>query len=320
MTEEIISVIIPVYNMSQYLDACLSSVVNQTYPYLEILLVDDGSKDDSLKKCREWEEKDSRIRVFHKQNGGQGSARNLALDNATGEYIGFIDSDDIIKNDMFDVLLSLLKSEDADLAVSRTQNFCNENDEEEEGDGSAVVMTAVEAMQDRFSGSRYISDSPCNKLYKASMLKDIRFLEDRLLEDSAFMYRIIYRCRKIAYIDKIGYMIRCDMSSVSRRKYSSRRCDTITTYEEIVSFFSDKEEYKFLIGRMQSFANGAVFYNAGEFFASKTDDKKAKEFIKKHAAYQRKNYRYITNKNRAVLFMIQHFFALYGIFYKKTHK
>ena len=91
-----ITVIIPVYNTARYLDRCIGSVVSQTYKNLEIILVDDGSTDDSYEICKRWEEKDQRILLIHKENGGQSSARNLALDIATGDYIAFVDSDDWI--------------------------------------------------------------------------------------------------------------------------------------------------------------------------------------------------------------------------------
>lgn len=314
--QKLISIIIPVYNASQYLDKCLSSIVSQSYRNLEILLVDDGSKDDSLRKCYEWKDKDSRINVFHKKNGGQGSARNVALDNAIGNYIGFVDSDDVIKSDMYEVLLDLLESNDADMVISRAENFYHDDDLVDDGDDTTVVMSSVEAMQDRFTRSRFITDSPCNKLYKSSLFEKIRFLENRLLEDSAFMYKVIYQCHTIAYINKTGYLIRCDLSSVSRRKYNIRRCDMITTYEEIASFFSDKEEYRFLLSKMQSYANGAVFYNAGEFYCSNCKDQQSKQFIMNHAKFQHSHYQLKSPKNSFLLLLISHCFTLYGIMYE----
>ena len=99
-----ISVIVPVYNVEKYLDNCINSIVNQTYDNLEILLVDDGSKDNSGSLCDEWALRDNRIKVIHKQNGGASSARNAGLDAATGEYIGFVDADDYIDIDMYEIM------------------------------------------------------------------------------------------------------------------------------------------------------------------------------------------------------------------------
>ena len=103
-----ISVIVPVYNVEKYLDNCVESIVNQTYKDLEIILVDDGSPDNCPAMCDEWAKKDSRIRVIHKENGGVSSARNIGLDNVTGEYIGFVDSDDYLESNMYELLLQLI--------------------------------------------------------------------------------------------------------------------------------------------------------------------------------------------------------------------
>ena len=102
-TYPLISVIVPVYNTAKYLDKCITSIINQTYANLEIILVDDGSTDDSPAMCDMWTEKDSRIKVIHKQNGGASSARNAGLDIMSGELVGFIDSDDYIAPDMYEV-------------------------------------------------------------------------------------------------------------------------------------------------------------------------------------------------------------------------
>ena len=106
---DLISVIIPVYNTEKYLDACVESVAGQTYDNLEIILVDDGSADNCPAMCDEWARRDSRIRVIHKKNGGQGEARNFGIEAARGEYIGFVDSDDIVSPVMYERLLDSLR-------------------------------------------------------------------------------------------------------------------------------------------------------------------------------------------------------------------
>ena len=110
---ELISVIIPIYNVEAYLDECIASVIAQTYSNLEIILVDDGSPDNCPQMCDEWAAKDSRIRVIHKENGGLSDARNAGIDIATGEYIAFVDSDDWIVPEMYEKMLAALKTENA---------------------------------------------------------------------------------------------------------------------------------------------------------------------------------------------------------------
>ena len=115
--QPLISVIVPVYNVENYLPRCLDSIINQTYTNLEILLVDDGATDNSGKLCDEYAQKDNRIRVFHKENGGVSSARNMGLDNATGEYIAFVDSDDYIDKCMYEIMLNSSVQNNADIVV-----------------------------------------------------------------------------------------------------------------------------------------------------------------------------------------------------------
>lgn len=117
--KELISIIVPVYNVEQYLDDCLISIINQTYKNLEIILIDDGSTDKSGKICDEYAKKDSRIIVIHKENGGVSSARNAGLRIAKGAYIGFVDPDDWIAEDMYEVLYSNAKKYDADVSVCK---------------------------------------------------------------------------------------------------------------------------------------------------------------------------------------------------------
>ena len=114
---ELISVIIPIYNVEAYLDECIASVIAQTYSNLEIILVDDGSPDNCPQMCDEWAAKDSRIRVIHKENGGLSDARNAGIDIATGEYIAFVDSDDWIEPEMYEIMLAALKNENADICA-----------------------------------------------------------------------------------------------------------------------------------------------------------------------------------------------------------
>lgn len=118
MSNKLVSVIVPVYNTEVYLDKCVQSIVNQTYQDLEIILVNDGSLDRSGKICDIWAEKDARIRVIHKQNGGLSDARNCGLDQAVGDYIGFVDSDDYIEKDMYASLVSVLEANNADIACT----------------------------------------------------------------------------------------------------------------------------------------------------------------------------------------------------------
>ena len=125
-----ISVVVPVYNVEEYLDQCVESLVGQTYKNLEVILVDDGSPDNCPAMCDEWAERDNRIKVIHKENGGVSSARNAALDIASGDYIGFVDSDDWIEPDMYEILIKNAKKYDADISrCAGLFDYCDRSEE-----------------------------------------------------------------------------------------------------------------------------------------------------------------------------------------------
>ena len=123
MMNKLVSIIIPVYNVEKYLAECIESVLKQTYQNIEILLIDDGSPDNSGKICDEYEEKDSRVRVIHKENGGVSSARNVGLEQANGEYITFIDSDDFVSESYIEELYIALENGNSDLAFCKYNHY-----------------------------------------------------------------------------------------------------------------------------------------------------------------------------------------------------
>ena len=187
-----ISVIIPVYNVEKYLDKCIKSVVNQTYKNLEIILVDDGSPDNCSQMCDEWAKKDERIKVIHKANGGVSSARNVGLDNATGEYIAFVDSDDFLDLDYYEKMLEGVDFSKVDLVVSNTRRI-----DDETGVGNANNSFNKDYLNtndiDEFCA--FVSEGflpPIwNKIYKKKLIKQT-FRESILIgEDRIFNFNYL---------------------------------------------------------------------------------------------------------------------------------
>ena len=205
----LISVIVPVYKVENYLDCCVRSIVNQTYSNLEILLIDDGSPDASGAMCDAWAEKDSRIRVIHQQNAGGGAARNAGLDAARGEIISMIDSDDYICPRMYAYLVSLM-AEDVDIAeCTIVQTDSDDCVFDEEGGAQVTYASAVEAMGLHIRDEVFCQTPP-NKLYRRETIGDIRFPVGKLIDDEFFTYRVIGRARRLAdrhaaYLYAAGY-------------------------------------------------------------------------------------------------------------------
>lgn len=192
---EKITVIIPVYNVEKYLARCVDSVINQTYKNLEIILVDDGSPDNCPKICDEYAEKDSRIKVIHKENGWISSARNAGMDIMTGEYVTFVDSDDYIKENMIEHMLGIMKKHDAEVVQvgysSDEDEFCKPNEAYSE-----EIIVGRENIK-TFIRDKKIKVVVWGKLYKRNIIKDLRFLEGlKYAEDNEFGYRLYKNVKK----------------------------------------------------------------------------------------------------------------------------
>ena len=202
-----VSIIIPVYNVEKYLDKCLDSVVNQTYTNLEIILVDDGSPDNCPAMCDAWMSRDSRINVIHQLNGGLSRARNAGLKIAAGEFIGFVDSDDWIEPEMFELLMTAIMETDADIAVCRYQ--------QESVDSKGIKKVVVSSEKKLYSneealrliimGGSFIGTVVWNKLYRKSILANIRFPEGKIHEDNLWTPQIVGNSKLIVCIENSLY-------------------------------------------------------------------------------------------------------------------
>ncbi|MBQ7154232.1 MAG: glycosyltransferase, partial [Synergistaceae bacterium] len=240
----LISVIVPIYNVEKYLDRCVESIVNQTYKNLEIILVDDGSPDNCPAMCDNWAHKDSRIRVIHKQNGGLSSARNAGIDAAHGEYLGFIDSDDYILPEMYEVLLKLILENDADLSVCSFQRVDEDGMplQDDSKELEAKVLIGGEILTEWMKGDwRYAL--VVTKLCKAELFHGLRFLDGRLHEDEFIAHHFLRKCRKSASTSARMYMYTQRSDSImgqTRTSFSAKRfIDAMDSYKDRYSFFID---------------------------------------------------------------------------------
>lgn len=199
MAEELVSVIVPVYNVEQYLPRCLQSIVSQTYSHLEIIVVDDGSTDGSGLMCDQWAQRDQRIHVVHKANGGLSDARNVGLDMMHGSLVMMVDSDDWLHTDAIATLLRLMHDTGADIAVSRW----HEIDERQASEPQATleasgheVFSRQQVLESIFY-QQAINHSSCGRLFKAELFDGIRYPVGRLYEDLAIAYPLYGRASKV---------------------------------------------------------------------------------------------------------------------------
>lgn len=205
--EEKITIIVPVYNVEKYIKKCIQSIINQTYPNIEVILVNDGSTDNSGKICEEFAKQDKRIIVINKQNGGLSDARNKGIEIATGKYIGFVDSDDCIKENMFEILYNNLKQTNADISVC---SFVKVNEQGELIDKKSQIdkKEILEYNKQQAMGqlvSEKIGSYAWNKLYKKEIFNNIIFPLGRKMEDLAIMYLLFEKANKIVVTNETGY-------------------------------------------------------------------------------------------------------------------
>ncbi len=205
-----ISVIVPVYNVEPYLRECLDSIINQTYHKLEIIIINDGSTDGSQQICEEYRKKDDRIRLFHTENRGQAAARNLGLDNACGEWIMFVDSDDFVSPDYCEIPLQTALMYDADLVIFERKHVDRPTPMEDK-DRPSGLLNHHEAV-------RHGYPAPWNKLYQRDLFRGIRYPEGRVYEDIATTHRLIYAANRIVRIDLPLYFYRYRKGRTSSRK------------------------------------------------------------------------------------------------------
>ena len=238
LTAPVVSIIVPVYNVEQYLDRCIDSIVNQTYPHLEIILVDDGSPDRCPQMCDEWAKKDARIKVIHKENQGQGLARNTALAQATGSFVCFVDSDDYIVQDTVQQACDLIHREGADVVIF---GMANENTDGHiyntsipcpstmAYEGRAVQEQLLPAMigPDPATGaSAGLSLSACRMLFSLELIKraDWRFVSEReiISEDGYSLIALYSHVRKAVILPKALYCY-CDNQNSFSHIYRADR-------------------------------------------------------------------------------------------------
>lgn len=223
---DLVSVIVPIYKVENYLDKCVESIVNQTYKNLEIILVDDGSPDNCPQMCDTWAKKDSRIKVIHKPNGGLSDARNAGMKVATGEYVAFVDSDDFVDEHYSEYLLKAILVSGAKMAACDLAIYYD-------GDpiaqkvmfGTINIKSSEEAICDILH-NRCVRAVAWNKMFHKELLADERFPVGKYHEDEFFSYRIIHKAEKLVYVDSKLYYYRQRQGSIMA-SFNSKHLDSL---------------------------------------------------------------------------------------------
>ncbi len=229
----LVSIIVPVYNVAPYLDRCVQSIVCQDHENLEILLIDDGSKDGSGEICENWALKDDRVKVIHQENQGLSFTRNRGIESTQGVYLSFVDADDYLSPHFISHLLEALISNEANMAVGNFY-FVSENSRK------AVIAAALkdllrngkEATEDLLY-QRNLEASSCGRLYRRECIGDIRFPEGRIFEDLGTTYRFTLNAKRVVYCSEPLYYYVYRRSSISSKAFSPKKMDAIDMAESL---------------------------------------------------------------------------------------
>ena len=245
MEKELISIVVPIYNVENYLRMCLDSIQNQTYQNFECLLINDGSPDNSADICREYVEKDSRFKYFEKENGGLSDARNYGIRQSKGSYLTFVDSDDWLENDALQLLYDALKKENADISIGRyncyDESRCqylfydsNPDDSLEVIDGKEIIdREGVEEMRNGNWTVAYL------KLFKRELLENLPFPLGKIAEDTYWTWKVLLKASRVVYLNSYIYWYRVGLTGTLSDIWSEKRMyDEIEAREEKLAILS----------------------------------------------------------------------------------
>ena len=229
-----ISVIVPVYNTERYLNVCVESILRQTCADLELILIDDGSSDRSPQICDEWAERDARVTVIHRENGGASAARNSGLRIASGEYIAFVDSDDWIEESMLARLVGLIAEHQADMCVCELRVVHGKKPGRRNAKRRTELWGRRECL-DRFFRLHGEEDTHrvCGGIFAKSLLKDFSFCEGRMNEDVLACYQLAARCRRAVYTNEAFYNYRQNRSSVTNCRFNMKKLDLLAMWDAV---------------------------------------------------------------------------------------
>lgn len=246
-----ISIIVPIYNVEKYLNRCVDSILKQSFVNFELILVNDGSTDSCAQICDNYSKMDKRVRVIHKENGGAADSRNAGLDIAKGEYIGFVDSDDWIENNMYEILFKKAKKFKADVVICRALRIENGKTFplREYNWGNIKIFNSIEALKELFLGG--IDCSNCTKIYKKSLYKSIRFPIGKINEDFVVLYKIFNKSEKIIYIKDILYNYEMRKDSITTSTFSIKNFDC---------YYNAKEAYEYAMNNLPDIKSQAEYY------------------------------------------------------------
>lgn len=313
---DLISVILPIYNVEKYLRKCVDSLLKQTYKNLEIILVDDGSPDNCPLICDELAKIDSRVKVLHKKNGGLSDARNYGLDHCNGNYVVFVDSDDFVNINMIDYLYKAIKNQNADIAICNFRNvYENEliNYEINEPMKDVKLFKDEQIINNLFNDLQLIFTVAWNKLYKREIFNNIRYKKGKLHEDEFAIHYILNNCKKVVFVNQELYYYVQRQGSIMD-SYDLRRLDCIEAYHDRAIFFKNTLFYEKTVRSLLNLIT-INYYYVQKYYPERSDILQSLDNTFKNFYFKSKEF---TIKDRIKYFIFlnsKHFFCKLMRFY-----
>lgn len=325
ITKPKISIIVPVYKAEPYLKKCIDSILNQTFKDFELILINDGSTDNSGKICDEYALKDKRIKVIHKENGGLSSARNVGLDIAQGKYLGFVDSDDWIDSDMYEILYKLIKESGKEIANIGVKFIYDNNQNKCLSNHKILLFSREEAIEELLK-QKLFKDYFCCNLFKKSLFNDLKFEEGKKFEDLDLMYKIILKSNGIVTSGETKYNYFQNNLGITYKYNLAEEIDLQLAYYKRENYLKDKHPEIYI--KLYNFIyNKRIFYiNYDGLFlhlvkgASKTNIDLLVKIINKHFKENMSLKIPIKLKLRLILLKISIKLYYLSLFYVKKNK
>ncbi|WGG45869.1 glycosyltransferase [Rossellomorea sp. DA94] len=281
-----ISIIVPIYNVEPYLRDCVDSILDQTFTNIEIILVNDGSTDNSGLICDSYSNGHSNIRVIHKEHKGVSSSRNSGVAAAKGDYIGFVDGDDRIEPNMYMELYNLCVETKSDISICKLGREINGEIINIDNQTFQMNLNHIDAMKELFKGHLY-RFSLCNKLFNKTCFKDIQFPEGRIHEDLSTTYKLFANSNKAMYTNYLGYIYVKRNNSILTSDFSKKRLEAFIGWDEILCFMNEKylqlsNEY------LAAFTYGCI--DNMYYILNQVEKKEEKKELLKQLSYYAKKY------------------------------
>ena len=309
---DLVSVIVPVYNVEKYLDNCIKSIIKQTYTNIEILLIDDGSTDKSSIICDNYLKIDERIKVIHKKNEGLSSARNYGLQIANGKYVMFVDSDDFIALDIIGKCIKKINNDYSDICCF-AKEYIFSNSKKIVNNGSEFCENGHDTLK-RMLIKDDIDNSACDKLFKKELFHNIRFPIGKYYEDIGTVYKLIMESNLVSHINDIGYYYVIRNNSITTEKFSDRQFDYMELSKEMIDNIEKK--YNDLTEESEAFYCFALISIINKYNSSLNKEEFKNEMKKVYIEFDANFRRFLKNKcisflKKVMLYLIH--FKMYKV-------